>query len=122
MSQYQAVPHGMQHAGYKVAVVEQLETAAEAKKRNPKNPLIMRRIVNAVSSRATALEPAGQEQPHLVCIVANREGLPCQSQAAVNNALTLHGLQHYVILTSDDWIFGVLVVCCSCCISPDCRA
>jgi hypothetical protein len=77
-----------------VAVVEQLETAAEAKKRNPKNPLISRRIVNAVSSRATALEPEGQEQPHLLSIVASSEGmhhhpLPSEySLNSLNNSLT----------------------------------
>lgn len=50
-----------------MGVIEQLETAAEAKKRNPKKPLIQREL-QAIDTPATCAEPAGHDAVYLLCL------------------------------------------------------
>lgn len=52
-----------------MGTIEQLETAVEAKKRNPKNPLVTRRIVDSIGTQATALEPSGPDSAQLLALV-----------------------------------------------------
>ena len=54
-------------AGYKVGVIEQLETAAEAKKRDAKKALV-RRELTAIETVATNASPVGYEAVFLLCI------------------------------------------------------
>lgn len=53
-------------AGYKVGVMEQIETGEEAKKRD-KNAIVRRKLVN-VETPATALEPTSTESVHLLSV------------------------------------------------------
>ena len=54
-------------AGYKVGVMEQIETGEEAKKRD-KNAIVRRKLVN-VETPATALDPAGTDSVHLLSVL-----------------------------------------------------
>lgn len=54
-------------AGYKVGVIEQIETGEEAKKRDPK--AIVRRKLTSVETPATPLDPAGTDSVHLLSVV-----------------------------------------------------
>jgi DNA mismatch repair protein MutS len=55
-------------AGHKVGVMEQIETGAEAKKRD-KNAIVRRQLVN-VETPATALDPAGTDPVHLLSVLS----------------------------------------------------
>jgi MutS domain I len=58
------------YPGYKVGVMEQLETAAEAKKRNPKKAIIKRQLTQ-ISTPATTLNPDGSDAVHLLALHAS---------------------------------------------------
>ena len=72
-------PPGLIHpvsAGYKTGVMEQLETGAEAKKRDPK--AIIQRRITSIETPSTQLEPSKDDAIHLLTchIVAAPGPLP----------------------------------------------
>lgn len=66
-----------------MGTIEQLETAVEAKRRSPKNPLVTRRIVDAIGSQATSLEPSGPDSAQLLALLEHGgDGVRCPQHRA----------------------------------------
>eukprot|EP00892_Ulva_mutabilis_P000449 jgi/Ulvmu1/10404/UM061_0088.1 len=66
------------NAGYKTGVMEQLETGAEAKKRDPKG--IIQRRITSIETPSTQLEPSSDDAIHLLTCHIVARSAPAASQ------------------------------------------